>query len=101
MKQEGLAPSTVAIDEDVYNASAAFLYDKITSQRAQSLLVIGHNPALAILLNRLAGDEDVAPDLMHFPTATIAHLQIEEACFGDLSDNSVISLKCLIRGSQC
>ena len=101
MIQEGLAPQSHKIEEGLYNASAPYLFEMIKASDAQSLLLIGHNPALAILLNRLSDDDNFAPELMHFPTATIAHLTIEEAHFSDLSETSIISLKSLIRGSHC
>ncbi len=101
MMQEGLAPQNQTIEEGLYNASALYLFDMIKASNAQSLLLLGHNPALAILLNRLSDDDNFAPELMHFPTATIAHLTIEETAFANLSEASNISLKSLIRGSQC
>ena len=56
-------------------------------------MIIGHNPAMAILLNRLADDQDIAPSMLHFPTghshkfifleknSKILNLKKKESCF--------------------
>ena len=100
MRDAGLSCDAVRFDEGLYNASADFLCDAIASSMAQSLLVIGHNPALAIALNQLAPADEVAPDLMHFPTATIAHITFELDNFTSLTPQSQGTLHALIRASE-
>ena len=101
MKDYGLSQDSCTYDEALYHASASHLWDIITSYEGEgrALLVIAHNPAIAILVNHLVGD-DMPADLMHFPTATIAHLQIDAKEFKDFSDDSKISLNAVYRGSQ-
>ena len=99
MVKQGLAASDFAIDEGLYNASASYLLDEVTNATQRSVMVIGHNPALAIMLNWFVAD-DVKPELMHFPTATIAHLSFDLPSFADLSQTSSAKLHALLRGSQ-
>ena len=100
MEQAGLRCDNVQIDDGLYNASAGYLLQEIARNSAESLMVIGHNPAMAILLYKLADSEDVAPDLMHFPTATIAKLTVEGADFSALQQNKSASLLSLLKGAN-
>ena len=99
MQKAGLSGDGVCFDDGLYNASASFFCDAIASCEVQSLAVIGHNPALAIALNQLAPADDVAPDLIHFPTATIAHITFELDDFKSVTPHSQGTLHALIRGS--
>ena len=99
LKQTGLECDSHVIDEGLYNASASYLWDIITRSEAKSLLLIGHNPALSIVLNRLVADE-IAPDLMHFPTATIAHVSFSDETFRDVTQSSKARLHQMVRGSN-
>lgn len=100
MHDAGLSCDRVRLDDALYNASASFLCDAIAGSNAQSLAVIGHNPALAIALNQIAPADDVAPHLMHFPTATLAHITFELGDFSSLTANSQGTLQALIRASE-
>ena len=99
MKQAGLTCASYKIDEGLYNASVAYLWDVITTADVSALLLIGHNPALSILLNRLVGD-DIAPELMHFPTATVAQVCFSQETFRDVTQSSQARLHMLVRGSN-
>ena len=100
MRDAGLAARSDEVLDGLYDASPAFLLETIRTQEAQSLLVIGHNPALAILLNRLVAEDDIAPNLMHFPTATLAKISFDETSFDALSETHNGHLKSLVRGSE-
>ena len=99
LQANGLASRSCDIQEGIYNASPSFLLDSIKACEASSLLMIGHNPALAIMLHHLAPADDIAPDLMHFPTGTLAHITFDAADFSQLSYDSEGTLHALIRGS--
>lgn len=100
MCQAGLTAQSDAVLDGLYNASPDYLLEVIRAQKGASLMIIGHNPALAILLNRLASDDDIAPNLMHFPTAAIAKISFDEKGFYALSDAHDGHLKYLVRGSE-
>ena len=91
MKQHGLSASEVIYDEQLYHASADYLHELIKTSDGKSIMIVGHNPSLAILLNKIVSAEDVAPDMMHFPTGTLAALGV---------DNEQIELRSLLRGAD-
>ena len=101
MAEQGLHAPSYHIEEGLYNASPSFVLEAIKSTRATCLLVMGHNPALAIMLNRLAPADDVAPDVMHFPTATMAHITFDVQSYDKISEDGKGILHTLIRGSDC
>ena len=100
MREAGLSTQDVRLDEGLYNASASYLLDVVASCEAKSVALIGHNPALAIALNQIAPADEVAPQLMHFPTATIAHITFEQDEFASLTTQSQGTLHALIRASE-
>lgn len=100
MAEGGLSCDMVRHDQGLYSASASYLCDAIARCGAPSVAVIGHNPALAILLNQIAPADDVAPHLMHFPTATIAHITFDLEEFTSLTPQSQGTLHALIRASE-
>ena len=100
MSQAGLCCGDVQFDDKLYNASAAYLLQAISQSDAPSLMIIGHNPAMAILLHELADADDVSPELMHFPTATIAQLSVEGQDFSALQQNKTAQLLSLLKGAN-
>jgi phosphohistidine phosphatase len=65
----------VSIERRLYAASTAELLDRLREvpERTRSLLLVGHNPGLEGLLERLVGEE--APE--RFPTGALAALECE------------------------
>lgn len=84
MRNAGLRCDDVEYDEDLYHASADLIIQKIGKAEGRVLMVLGHNPAMAILLNRLAGEQDIAPSMLHFPTGSLAHIHFAGEKFQDL-----------------
>ena len=69
MAEHGLVCQDVQFDEGIYHASASYLKDVVKAHGNVNLMIIGHNPALSILLNHMAPADSISPDLLHFPTA--------------------------------
>ena len=69
-------------DEDLYTFSGDELAYWISAQDdgLTSLCIIGHNPALTVLINDLVGE----PVLDNLPTAGYAQLTLDIDCWGDL-----------------
>jgi phosphohistidine phosphatase len=66
-------------DEDVYAADLPALLGVLARcpAKAETVLLVGHNPGLEELLRFLAGDElEVPPDGKLLPTATLARLEM-------------------------
>ena len=99
MTAHGLSCDDVRFDEGVYHASAAYLKDLIETHRGGNLMIIGHNPALSILLNNMAPVDSIEPDLLHFPTACLAQLQFHDSIIDDGIGDQGIELTRLVRGS--
>ena len=95
MSANGLSCATIDFDEGLYHASSSYLSDLIENNVAKTVMIIGHNPSLAILLNELAPADMIAPDLMHFPTGTIACLQIN-----DEATTHNMELKAFVKGAN-
>lgn len=77
-----LADAPMETVPSIYEAAAARILDAIRSAPAEaaSLLVIGHNPGLSDLAQRLAGEgpKDLMRDLREkFPTAALAVLEFD------------------------
>jgi phosphohistidine phosphatase len=80
----GVAPSgDHLVERELYAASAAVLLERLhrLEPDAGSAMVIGHNPAMQILVLRLAGssasDDDLATVRRKFPTGGLATLTFE------------------------
>jgi phosphohistidine phosphatase len=70
----------VRIDADLYGASAPDLMERVRAlpDDAESVMMIGHNPAMASLALSLAGQGRDLPRLERkFPTAALATLELE------------------------
>jgi phosphohistidine phosphatase len=71
------------IEPELYGASAGVILDRLRRLAAgtDSAMVIGHNPAMQLLVLRLAGsstrDEDLATVRRKFPTGALATLTFE------------------------
>jgi phosphohistidine phosphatase len=76
----GIDLDDVRWEERIYEAMPADLLGVLaaTPGGAQRVLLIGHNPGLEILVERLArGSVVMPPDGKFFPTAAVAHLAFE------------------------
>lgn len=67
----------VTVDSDLYCASAEHVLDRVRRlpDDVESVMVIGHNPALHEIAVRLAG-EDAHAKLSAFPTGALATLDV-------------------------
>ena len=102
---EGVAPPGEAlIEPELYAASAGGILDRVrrVAPQTQSVMVIGHNPAMQMLVLRLAGtvaptdeDSDLATVQRKFPTGALATLTFECA-WSELSPGSA-RLTALVR----
>ena len=84
MQGAGLDCNNIEFDDDLYHASADLIINKLNKVEQRTLMIIGHNPAMAILLNRLADDQDIAPSMLHFPTGSLAQIHFSGKKFQDL-----------------
>jgi len=98
MAAHGLTCSDVQFDEGIYHASASYLKDVIKAHEDVNLMIIGHNPALSILLNHMAPADSITPDLLHFPTACLAQLKIHDSMSNDAGDHGT-ELATFVRGA--
>jgi phosphohistidine phosphatase len=80
--------STVSYERRIYHNDVDLLFDliKTVTGEAESVLVIGHNPALHQLVADLG-----APELDRFPTSACAVLTIEGAWAGLAPGGAVLS----------
>lgn len=100
MAENGLACDAVHFENALYHAGADAILSLLQARQEQRVMVIGHNPAMAILLNRLVPEEQVQPSMMHFPTGSLA--QINFACqnFADVTFDGSGKLISFLRGSD-
>ena len=99
MTAHGLSCDDVRFDEGIYHGLAAYLKDLIDQHDCVNLMIIGHNPALSILLNNMAPVDSISPDLLHFPTACLAQLQFHDSISDDDIGDQGVELTALVRGS--
>ncbi|MGH2735938.1 MAG: SixA phosphatase family protein [Actinomycetota bacterium] len=73
----------VRIDERLYGADAAAIIALLQQElppEVESVLVVGHNPALQDLVVELAGEGDLRDEVAHkFPSGALATLQVGRA----------------------
>lgn len=64
------------ICDTIYDASASSLLMLIAAQSeiAENIMIIGHNPGLVVLLNRLVGLQHRDRNLSYFPTSCVADI---------------------------
>jgi phosphohistidine phosphatase len=83
---QGVAPGgETLIEDELYSASGGALIDRLrrVPEEVESVMVIGHNPALQTLVLRLAGsdrgrpdDPDLADVRRKFPTGALATITV-------------------------
>jgi phosphohistidine phosphatase len=78
------ADSAVSYERRIYQNDVDLLFDLLRTADAESLLVIGHNPALHQLVADLG-----APELDRFPTSACAVLTVEGA-WADLAPGGAV-----------
>ena len=87
----------VRLIQSLYEASAQTVLSAIFDNAgdSQSVLVIGHNPSLVVLLNHLTSNDFSAFNTTVFPTCTLADIGFEAAHIGDIDceQGRLISLK--------
>ncbi|MGC6517969.1 MAG: SixA phosphatase family protein [Candidatus Puniceispirillaceae bacterium] len=99
MKDSGLCCDDITFDSALYHASASYLWQSVQMLNVSKAMIVAHNPALAILMNRLVDGEHLAPELMHFPTGAIAVISFEADSFNMITDNTITKLQELRKGA--
>lgn len=79
----------VSLDDQLYLASAGMLWTflKTTPASAQRVLMVGHNPGLSHLVQRLA------PESGEMPTAAVAAFELDEGVVWSDLDDAEVALK--------
>ena len=80
----------VEFDDDIYAASAETLMKVILRHAGahQSVLVIGHNPALVVLLHQLLERYPPSVNMSYFPTSCVAEIAFEVERLSQVTDES-------------
>ena len=82
--------------DSLYEATANQLMYVIEERAGQSqnMLVIGHNPSLVVLLNRMVGSTHTDNNLSYFPTCCIADIGFEADKVSDIDpeDGRLLSI---------
>ena len=82
--------------DSLYEATANQLMYVIEERAGQSqnVLVIGHNPSLVVLLNRMVGSTHTDNNLSYFPTCCLADIGFEadKVCDIDPEDGRLLSM---------
>ena len=82
--------------DSLYEATANQLMYVIEERAGQSqnMLVIGHNPSLVVLLNRIVGSTHTDNNLSYFPTCCIADIGFEADKVSDIDpeDGRLLSI---------
>jgi len=88
----GLGPElTVRIESSIYSFEADELLDRLRAIPADidSVMLLGHNPAMQELASLLAADGDRLDELRKgFPTAALAELDLSISSWADLASGS-------------
>ena len=86
MAQIGDIP--LVIEDRIYNADGETLWDVVTSyaHNEETVLIIGHNPGLIILMHMLLDDEGIrgTGNIGDFPTSSLAELVFDASTIGDI-----------------
>ena len=95
----------LTVDRRLYLASPDEILARIArvEEGARNLLVVGHNPGLAALAERLAGAGDPAALARlgrKFPTGSLAELEVDAARWRDLAPGSA-SLRIFLTPRDC
>ena len=85
----GLGDLAPIFDQRIYNASSGQLLDVVRSANddADSVLLVGHNPAMERLAAQLAGD-DGTPLAEGMPTAALAEIALPIEHWRDLANRT-------------
>jgi phosphohistidine phosphatase len=77
-KELSLAKDRLQWDPRIYEATPEQLLDVLADcpETARTVLLVGHNPGLELLLRYLCSSVPVPADGKLLPTATVAHLQL-------------------------
>lgn len=67
----------VEFDEGLYHCSADTMRAKLTQQTAQAVLMVGHNPSIAELAERLAHEMPRHPRFLDYPTCATTVLEFD------------------------
>lgn len=72
----GLGQMSPTFDQRIYNATCEQLLDLVQSvdDKVRSLLIVGHNPGMALLTLSLTSDVRILTD--GFPTAALAEIEL-------------------------
>lgn len=100
MQEAGLSCGDIHYDDDIYHASADLIIEKLQKAETKNVMIIGHNPAMAILLNRLADEQDVAPSMLHFPTGSLAQIHFSGDKFQDLEFQASGKVVSFLKGAD-
>jgi phosphohistidine phosphatase len=92
---EGYGPLEPAYEQRIYNASPGTLLEVVQAadDGAQTLLLVGHNPGLQLLLLSLTRDRMGE----HFPTAALAVVDLDAASWADARAASGEVVELLLR----
>ena len=76
--------------DSIYEASATTILTAIQSLGAdrERVMVIGHNPGLAVLLGQLVEAPPPDADLFYFPTSCVADIGFDAATIGEIAEES-------------
>nr|VFK56233.1 MAG: phosphohistidine phosphatase [Candidatus Kentron sp. TC] len=92
-KAFGIGENRIGWEARVYDASLQTLWRVLTecNRRADRVLLVGHNPGLALLLAHLCPTLELPPDGKVLPTATLARIRVP-ADWGTLESGSGVLL---------
>jgi phosphohistidine phosphatase len=98
-----LGDAETVFDERIYGGDGETLLDvlKDHAQGAETVLLVGHNPGLIILVHMLIGDvrDGDFGDLHHFPTCALAEISFDVPTIGGIEYQSG-TLRALLRPSE-
>ncbi|MDB3892106.1 histidine phosphatase family protein [Alphaproteobacteria bacterium] len=87
----------VVFSDKIYEASASTLLLLVEEVAADygSVMIIGHNPGLVVLLNLSVGSRHTDGNLSHFPSCSVADIGFEAPKLGDIEINEgrLLSIK--------
>ena len=82
----------LVIEDRIYNADGETLWDVITdyAHDDKSVLIIGHNPGLIILMYMLLDDDGMRGqnNISDFPTCSLAELVFDAEKIGDIQQKT-------------
>jgi phosphohistidine phosphatase len=85
------APLRVEIEDDLYTFEARSLLDRIrkVGDDTGSLMIVAHNPGIAVLAGRLSGDGEALLRLQaKFPTCALATIDLDVDTWSEVAHGS-------------